>query len=294
MIRSMTGYGRASVSIDDASLLIEVRTLNHRHADISVRLPRGFSAMEQELRRLAKEAVRRGRVDIVLTYSGRSSGETEIQIASSAVAEYVRAGKEIAVEYDLEENLSLNVLLPLPGVVNLSESIMDMSSYSGVVSETLAEALSVADLMRQKEGSELEREMRGQVDRVTDLIEGLEARAEVVVQVVRERLRKRANLLKEETGILDDARLHQEVVFASDKMDIREELVRLTSHAEVFLKTLSEGPGPIGRRLDFLLQEMSREANTIGSKAADASLSHLVVDLKTELERIREQVQNVE
>ena len=294
MIRSMTGYGRASASIGEAVVVIEVRTLNHRHADISVRMPRNFPNIEQDVRRLAKETFSRGKIDIALTYSGDFSSETQIRISRSAIDNYLSNGKEIAEKFGLGSDLSLEVLLTLPGVVRSSEISIDMSSYDDALLGTLSEALSAADQMRKKEGAVLEAELRAQLDRIKSLVNSIDILADVVVEAVRERLRKRVDLLRQETGILDDARLHHEVVIASDKMDIREELVRLSGHAEAFSETLSSNPAPVGRRLEFLLQEMGREANTIGSKAADVSLSHLVVDLKTELERIREQVQNVE
>jgi uncharacterized protein (TIGR00255 family) len=157
-------------------------------------------------------------------------------------------------------------------------------------------ALDAADAMRAREGAALERDLRARLVRVEELVADVESRSDVVQRGVRERLRRRAEQLRQEAGMLDEARLHQEIVLAADRLDVSEELVRLRSHVEQFRRILDEaGPGkPVGRRLDFLLQEFGREANTIGSKASDAPVAHWIVELKTEIERVREQVQNLE
>jgi uncharacterized protein (TIGR00255 family) len=161
------------------------------------------------------------------------------------------------------------------------------------LAEGIRAALDGLAAMRAAEGASLDRELRGRLERIEVLVVAIEARSGDVQRAVRERLRKRADQLREETGLLDEARLHQEIVFAADRLDITEETVRLRSHVEQF-RAILDAAGPAGRRLDFLLQEMGREVNTIGSKGNDAPIAHHVVELKTEVERIREQVQNVE
>jgi uncharacterized protein (TIGR00255 family) len=187
-------------------------------------------------------------------------------------------------------------LLGLPGVARFVEPELDAERLREGLEHAVEAALDAADAMRAREGAALERDLRERLARVEELGAAIESRADAVQRSVRERLRRRAEQLRQEAGILDEARLHQEIVLAADRLDISEELVRLRSHVEQFRRILEEaGPGkPVGRRLDFLLQEFGREANTIGSKASDAPVAHWIVELKTEIERLREQVQNLE
>jgi len=193
-------------------------------------------------------------------------------------------------------SLDVRGLLGLPGVARVVDRELAEEAVRAPLAAAVAAALDSLEAMRAAEGAALDRELRGRLERIGALVEGIEARSAEVQRAVRERLRKRAEQLRDEVGGLDEARLHQEVVWAADRLDVTEEVVRLRSHVEQFRKLLAgAGPGqPAGRRLDFLLQEMAREANTLGAKGADADSSHLVVELKAELERMREQVQNVE
>lgn len=293
MIRSMTGFGRAVANVAGHTLQVEIRTLNHRHADVQLRLPRVLSALEHELRNEAKATFARGKIDVTVSLGSDGPSRASLEIDHDAVSEYVAAARSFAQSHGATEGLTAGQLLSLPGVSRLAEQTLPEEELEQTLRDTFREAVVAAGEMRGREGAGLERELRAQLSRVADTCAALEVRADDVSELVRERLRKRAEGLRDETGILDEARLHQEVVLAADRMDIREELVRMGSHVEQFLATLA-GDEPVGRRLDFLLQEMGREANTVGSKAGDAQLAHLVVDLKTELERIREQVQNVE
>jgi uncharacterized protein (TIGR00255 family) len=187
-------------------------------------------------------------------------------------------------------------LLALPGVARFVEPDLSADALREGLLRAVDAALEAADAMRASEGEALLRDLLERLGRVQELVADVEARGEVVQQGVRERLRRRAEQLRQEVGIVDEARLHQEIVIAADRLDVVEELVRLRSHALQFRRILDEaGPGkPVGRRLDFLLQEFGREANTIGSKASDGPVAHTIVELKTEIERLREQVQNLE
>jgi len=199
-------------------------------------------------------------------------------------------------EFEVGGTLDVTTLLSLPGVVRVVEHETEASEASEKLLEAVDVALEALDAMRVREGEALAADLRMRLDRIAGLSGELEGRAELVVEAVRAKLRRRSEQLQEETGLLDEARLLQEVVIAADRLDITEELVRLRSHVEQFQGILREADRDtaVGRRLDFLLQEMGREANTVGSKANDAELAHFVVSLKTELERLREQVQNVE
>ncbi len=296
MIRSMTGFGRAGFELEGGRFEVEVRCLNHRHLDLSVRLPRALAALEPELRARIGERFARGKVDLSISLTSGSVLSPRLELDLEAVGQYLAAASALHDRFALPGALDVTTALSLPGVVRTAERELPLERLRALVSDAVETALAAADAMRRAEGAALDRELRGRLERLRGLASELEVRADTVQAAVRERLRKRAEQLRQETGLVDEARLAQEVVIAADRLDVREELVRLRSHLDQFAAVLdSGGPGqPAGRRLDFLLQELGREVNTAGSKGGDAPVAHLVVELKTELERVREQVQNVE
>lgn len=295
MIRSMTGYGRADFDLQGASFVVEARSVNHRYLDARARLPRSLSECEAGLKALAQQKLQRGKVDIVVASSGQGPSP-RLEVDQTAAAQYVEAARDLAERFEIAGGLDVPALLSLPGVVRVVDADLEQGEADSLLLEAAGRALDALDAMREHEGRALDTDLRLRLDRIVDLTRELEARSELVGDAVREKLRRRSQQLGEETGLLDEARLHQEIVIAADRLDITEELVRLRSHVDQFVGILGEADRDtaVGRRLDFLLQEMSREANTVGSKANDAELAHFVVSLKTELERVREQVQNVE
>lgn len=296
MIRSMTGFGRSSFELDGGRFEVEVRCLNHRHLDLSVRLPRALAALEPELRARIGERFARGKLDLSVSLASGGVLPPRLELDLDAVGQYAAAAGALRERFGLSGTLDVATALSLPGVARTSERELPLERIRELLGAAVETALAAADAMRRTEGAALERELRGRLDRLRALANELEARADAVQAAVRERLRKRAEQLRQETGLVDEARLAQEIVIAADRLDVREELVRLRSHLDQFAAVLeASGPGqPAGRRLDFLLQELGREVNTAGSKGGDAPVAHLVVELKTELERVREQVQNVE
>ena len=296
MILSMTGYGQVDLEVDGVAFGLEARTLNHRHLDLNVRLPRGCATFEPEIRAAIQARLSRGKVDLAMrSVSSRSSADT-VSLDWDALGRYLEAGAELERQGHVARGWDARALLGLPGVARLVERELPPEALREATLEALATALDSVEAMRAAEGANLERELRGRLEQIDALGAQVEARAGDVQTVVRDRLRKRAEQLRDETGLLDDARLHQEVIFAADRMDVTEEVVRLRTHTEHF-RTLMNDAGPgcaVGRRLDFLLQEVGREVNTIGSKGGDAPIAHLVVELKAEVERVREQVQNIE
>lgn len=296
MIRSMTGFGRASFQVDELAFDVEVRSVNHRYLDTRVRLPRVLGAFEGEVRAAIPRRFARGRVDLSVTAPGGGAPAPRLEIDLDAARQYLRASEELRQGEGLVGELDVSSLLALPGVSRFVEPELAAEPMRRGLLEATDAALAALDAMRAEEGSALERELLARVDRVDEQAEALQSRAGEVQDAARERLRRRTEQLSAETGILDEARLHQELVLAADRLDVTEEIVRLRSHVEQFRSIVAEGgPGkPVGRRLDFLLQEFSREANTIGSKGSDAPIAHQIVELKTEIERLREQVQNVE
>ncbi len=293
MIRSMTGFGRAQLEAEGANFAVELKCVNHRHLDLSVRLPRPLAGLEAELRRALAARFARGKLDL-LVFAPPGAAKAEVEIDPALAARYVDFARTLAGRGVVGE-LRAGELMALPGVARVVEHALAEDALRPALAAALARAAAAADAMRVAEGAALERELRARLFAVAALAEAVAVRSGEVTLSVRERLRKRAEQLREEAGFSDEARLLQEVVIAADRMDVTEELVRLRSHTAQFEAALDANDGaPVGRRLEFLLQEMSREANTIASKAADAPIAHRVVDLKTELERLREQVLNVE
>jgi uncharacterized protein (TIGR00255 family) len=291
----MTGFGRAQLEAGGAGLAVELRSVNHRHLDLSVRLPRALAGLEPELRRALAVRFARGKLDLVIS-AATGSARAELELDRALADRYLDFARAFAAERGVDGTLRMGELLALPGISRVQEPVLDEAALRGALLVALEAAAEAADAMRRAEGAALERELRARLARVTELAAAVPELSGELAAAARERLRKRAEQLRADTGLVDESRLAQELVSAADRMDVTEEVVRLQSHVAQFenaLATAAPGTG-VGRRLEFLLQEMLREANTIGSKAADAPLAHRVVDLKSELERIREQALNVE
>lgn len=294
MIRSMTGFGRAQLEVEGVSLSVELRTVNHRHLDLTLRLPRALSGLEAELRPILAARFSRGKFDLVVS-TPAGAAKSDVTFDRELARRYLEWARALAAEGADDDEPTPAELLALPGVVRLTEHAFDEEAVRPALRAAVEQAAAAAAVMREREGEALGRELSARLAQVRALGEAVSARSGEVVAAVRERLAKRAAQLREEIGAADESRLMQEIVMAADRMDVTEEVVRLASHVTQFEGTIdADGSGPVGRKLEFLLQEMLREANTIGSKAADAPIAHRVVELKTELERMREQVLNVE
>jgi uncharacterized protein (TIGR00255 family) len=296
VILSMTGFGSASFRCGETAFEVEIRSVNHRHLDARVRVPRVLSSLEPELRTRIQARFDRGKFDCSIASPEGSAPAPKLEIDYGAARAYLDAARRLTRTAGARGELDVAGLLALPGVSRFVEPEVTPEAVREACNNALDLALDALGAMRQQEGESLCRDMQQRLATVLELASVLEGRAADVVQSVREKLKRRARQLESETGLLDEARLHQEVTIAAERLDVTEEIVRLRSHVEQFQAALAgAGPGqPTGRRLDFLLQELSREANTIGSKGSDAPIAHTIVDLKTELERLREQVQNVE
>jgi uncharacterized protein (TIGR00255 family) len=291
LIRSMTGFGRAEIPFAGGALLAEVRTTNARHLELRARLPRALAALEPALRTAVGRHFARGQVELSLRLPPDAEG-AEVAVSDAAARRYVDAARRLAREHGLEGSLSIGALLALPGVVQVGEAGGLAAGTESALLAAVDAACRDAAAMRQREGEALARDLATRVARVEAAVGEIDARAGEVRSAAREKLRRRLAQLAGELE-LDSARFEQEVVYWVDRMDVTEEIVRLRAHLAAFRKDL-EGDAPVGRRLEFLLQEIGREANTLGSKAADAQLAALAVETKTELEKIREQVHNVE
>jgi uncharacterized protein (TIGR00255 family) len=292
----MTGFGQAEFSVEGASFAVEIRSVNHRYLDLSVRLPRGLAGLEPALRAHVAQRLARGKVELHVRAAGDAPPPETVSVDLAAAERYLAAARELGARSGVAGALDPGALLALPGVARVVERPLPEDALRPAALAAVASALAVLEAMREAEGAALGRELAARLAGVESLVAELAARADEVQQALRERLRKRAEQLRDEIGPVDDTRLAQEIAWAADRVDATEELVRLRSHVEHFRALLrgADARRPVGRRLDFLLQEMAREANTLGAKGSDAPLAHGVVELKAELERAREQVQNVE
>ena len=291
-LRSMTGFGRGVAGVGGSEMLAEARCVNSRHLDVRSRLPRELAGLESRVRQLAGRFFARGQVEIGLRLPQAQERGTGVEVDVGAALEYARAAEEIAGDLGLEPTLDLSVLLSLPGVARTAEAGPKPDEWEEAALQAVKAAFRAAEQMRTREGEALTKDLRGRLDGVVERIARIEARAGAVRDAQRERLHKRLAALAPEIEV-DPARLEQEVLLQVERMDVSEEIVRLRSHCEQFGEVL-EGGSPAGRELEFLLQEIGRELNTVGSKAADAALAREVVELKAELEKVREQVLNVE
>lgn len=293
MIRSMTGYGSASSDGEAGRISVAARALNHRFLDMSLHLPRRLQGLEPEVRRLVQARVQRGRVELSLQSALREEDATAVVVSMPVVAGVVGALRQIQSQYDLAGKVRLSDVVRFPGALEVVETDGHPDDERRRQIFGLVEsALDSLDRMRRAEGENLERDLLEALAAIEAAAGRLESASGAERETRREALLDRTRALRDELG-LEEARLYQEVVRLVDRQDVAEELQRLRSHVAQARDVLREG-GPCGKRLDFLAQELAREANTVGSKSASAAMAREVVDLKGEVERLREQVQNVE
>ena len=289
----MTGFGRAAFEAAGVTFAVELRSVNQRNLDLSVRLPRSFGGLEAELRKLLAQRFSRGKVELGVALAAGNAARAEIEVDRALVQRYLVLSRELSRESGVVDRMGVAELLAMPGVIRTVEAAAVEQDAAAPLLAAAGRAADAALAMREAEGDALARELRARLANASAIIAEIAGRAGEVQRAVRERMRVRAEQVRAETGLLDEARLYHEVALAAEKLDVSEELARLASHVEQFLSAFASDE-PVGRRLDFLTQELAREANTLGAKAGDAPLAHRVVDLKTEIDRIREQVQNIE
>ncbi len=292
--RSMTGFGRASLRNDRLEIEVEIRSVNHRFLQIRHRLPEKFSFWEPQIEEKIRKHLRRGAVHVAVDVYRKSSGR-EYGFRLDVAKKYLVQLRKMKETLKLGGEPTLDQILSLPGVVQSAEYERDSVEKDFVlVAQAVDQALSRLNADRAREGAMTVRDMLKRTARLKKIQASIQKKIPAVVRSYREKLQKRLeDLLKAHAGSLSKKDLERELAIFADRSDVTEELTRLKSHIEEFERVL-KGPGEVGRKLDFLLQEMGRETNTLGAKASDAGISHLVVEIKGELERIREQVQNLE
>lgn len=291
MLRSMTGYGRGCCAGDNYGVTVELRSVNHRYADFFLRVPREIQLFEDRIRRLLKKEVRRGRVEVHIALSGLPGGEAAVTLNKELAAAYHRVLEGLAQHLDLPMALSLGELIQMPGVLQDPGAAPEEEYLWPFLEKALQEALENLVRSRGEEGANLSRDLQLRRERIVAMVDELALLAPAVLEEQHLRLKNR---LTEMLGAhFDQGRILMECAVLAERMDIHEEVIRLKSHLESFQGAL-RGESPAGRRLDFVAQEIFREINTVGAKSQDYGIATLVVDMKTELEKIREQIQNIE
>ena len=292
MIRSMTGYGGAKGEVKNIVVSAELKSVNNRHLDASVRLPKSCLFAEESVRAAVKEHISRGKVDVFVSVDTSRADEVEIAVNEPLAAAYVKAAHQIFDKYGVTDDMTASTLLRMPEVITTERSDTDRNDVLEAIGTVLGEALAQFDEMRAREGAKLDADIRGKLSAIEEMVGRVEARSPETVTEYREKLLARMNEVLGEAGI-DEARILQEAAVYADRIAVDEETVRLRSHIAQF-RLMLDGGSPAGRQLDFLVQEMNREINTTGSKCADSAIANTVIAMKAELEKIREQIQNIE
>ena len=292
MIRSMTGYGSAKGTVAGFAITIELRSVNNRYLDLGIKLPRGFLFAESEIKNSIQQKVSRGKLDFFLTLDSVESDQTRIRVNSRLAEAYRNAITEIGQNLELPTSVSALDIARFSDVLSLEKEELDQAAFLEQLMPLLDTALLDFNAMRSREGEKLAKDLLQKADRIEDMVLAVERQAPNTVSAYRERLEAKLREVLNDTAVAEERVIAEAAIFA-DRVATDEETVRLHSHLSQFRKMMAEG-SPIGRKLDFLIQEFNREANTIGSKCQDSEIAYLVVDLKSEIEKIREQVQNIE
>ncbi len=291
MVCSMTGFGRSEYLDDEKKIIIEIKSVNHRYCDISVKLPRTISRFEPEIRKRLKLYAERGKIDVFITYQNLKTGET-VKYNKEIAGEYLNYLKQMSEDFGLEEDIKPTVLARFPDVFSLEENYSAEDEEYTDIQKVLDEAGQMFLESRQKEGANLAEDLRNKMDEIEALVNRIEELSPQIVEDYRQKLTAKVQDILENRDI-EEARIVQEVVIYADRVAVDEELVRLHSHIQAVRDILSEDKA-VGRKLDFIVQEMNREANTTLSKSDTKEVTDIGIDLKTLIEKVREQVQNLE
>ena len=292
MIRSMTGFGRHEEIINGRDILVEIRSVNHRYYEFSARLPRAYGYLEEKLKNFLNGKISRGKTEVAVSVYSTAEADICVELNSSAAAGYVSALRKANETLGLEDDLSLSGLMRLPDIFRVTKAPDDEDAVWEDVKAAAEKALSGFISMREAEGEKIAADFSERLDTIEKLVGFIEERSPSVNEAYRERLFAKLTELLGDRNI-DESRILTEAAIFADKTAVDEETVRLRSHVSQFREMMKSGV-PVGRKLDFLIQEFNREANTIGSKAQDAQITGAVLELKSEIEKLREQIQNVE
>ena len=292
MVKSMTGYGRAVETVNGREFTVEVRSVNNRYLDCSVKLPRSLTFTEETVKQAVKATISRGKVEVFITVRSEGAADVKVSLNAPMVEGYLAAMKQLVNDYGVQDDISVSLLSRMSDVFTVEKPEVDEEQLLADLMGVVKQALANYDAMRAAEGKALENDLRSRGNTILELVSQVEAGNGQTVADYRTRLYNKLQEVLANTSI-DESRILTEAAIFADKVAVDEETVRLRSHLEQMNSMLTAG-GAIGRKLDFLLQEMNRESNTIGSKCSDVRLARIVVDIKAELEKIREQTQNIE
>lgn len=292
MLKSMTGFGRCENITDEYRISVEMKAVNHRYLDLSIKMPKKFNYFEASIRTLLKKYIQRGKVDLFINYEDYTEGNMCLKYNRALAAEYMDYFNKMAEEFSIQNDVKVSTLAKFPEVFSMEQAPDDEEHLWGILSAALEEAAVKFVQSREVEGEHLKNDLLGKLDYMTGLVDYIEERSPQILTEYRAKLEAKVQELLNGTAI-DEGRIAAEVTIYADKICVDEETVRLRSHIENTRKDLLSG-GSVGRKLDFIAQEMNREANTILSKSSDLLISDKAIALKTEIEKVREQIQNIE
>ena len=292
MVRSMTGFGRAKAQIDSLDITVEIKSVNHRYFEFSARLPRSYNFLEEKLKSFLAQNISRGKVEISVMVEDNSENATVVEINREYANAYILALKQLSKEYKIKNDIKVSSFVGNNDLFKIRRQVAEDEVILNAVLTVAEEALNNFIEMRTAEGERLLNDVKSRLKIILEKVEFIEKRSPETVNIYKNRVEQKVKELLEDTTI-DEQRILTEVAIFADKVAVAEETVRLRSHIQQFESLLTDEQ-PVGRKLDFIVQEMNREANTIGSKAQDIEIAHTVVDIKSEIEKIREQIQNME
>ena len=292
MIKSMTGFGRSELVTEECKLSVEIKAVNHRYLDLSIKMPKKFNYFEAAMRNLLKEYIQRGKVDVFITYEDYTKEKLCLKYNSALAAEYMKNFEQMAEQFGLENDVTASVLARCPEVLTMEQALEDEEHTWELLEGVLKKAAEGFVQTRVAEGEHLKQDLLGKLEYMVSIVDYIEERSPRVLEDYRNRLLDKVRDMLGSASV-DEARILTEVTIFADKVCVDEETVRLKSHIESMKRELLSG-GSVGRKLDFIAQEMNRESNTILSKANDLELSDHAIILKTEIEKVREQIQNIE
>ena len=292
MIKSMTGYGRQKGENERREVQVEIKSVNHRYLDLNVKVPRIYSFLEEPIKTAVSAAVARGKVDIYLSITAKEGGDVKVSPNLALAGEYLRALEQVRDTYSLKDDISVMELAHMPDLLTVAREEPDAEEVKTQVLEVLGRALEEYNAMRRTEGERLCEDIARRGQAIGKMVDQVEQRSPQSVEEYRQKIAQRMTEILGDSDIAEQRILAEAALFA-DKVSVTEEVVRLRSHLSQ-LQKMVQGDAPVGRKLDFLVQELNREANTIGSKANDYELAQIVIEIKAEIEKIREQIQNLE
>ena len=292
MIKSMTGFGRCEAVTDECKISVEIKAVNHRYLDLSIKMPKKFNYFEAAMRTLLKDYIQRGKVDVFITYEDYTEDQVSLKYNSTLAAEYMKNFEKMAEQFGLEDDVTVSMLSRCPEVLTMEQVPEDEEHMWAMLQEVLKGAAENFVETRLREGENLKNDLIGKLDHMLSMVDFIEERSPKILEEYRQRLGDKVRELLQNSTI-DESRILTEVTVFADKICVDEETVRLRSHIKSTKDTLEAG-GSVGRKLDFIAQEMNREANTILSKTNDLAISDIGISLKTDIEKVREQIQNIE